>query len=85
MKRILPCVGCVGIVEAKLYRYCRGVHSSLVEHTNLAILHFYFLSNLIKPNYILAWLNLGVFLAMCDVVVLMKIMLSLGVAIVLRD
>ena len=31
---ILPCVGCVGIVDAKLDRSSAGVHSSVVEFTS---------------------------------------------------
>ena len=38
------------IVKAKLDRYCRGVHSSMVELTSLAILPFHFLSSLINPT-----------------------------------
>ena len=34
MKGILPCVGCVGIMDVNLDRSCRGVHSSVVELTN---------------------------------------------------
>ena len=48
-KGILPCVGCVGIVEAKLDRSCAGVHSSVVELTSLGILTSHYLSNLIYP------------------------------------
>ena len=43
VKGILLCVGCVGIVGAKIDISCRGIHSSVVELTSLAILHFYFL------------------------------------------
>ena len=86
MKGILPCVGCVGIVEANLDRSCRGFHSYVVELTSLAILPFHFLRSLIKP--IADWLNLGMYLAMCDHVVpffLVEIMPSSRVAVVLRD
>ena len=38
---IIPCVGCVGIGKTKLDRYCRGIHSSVVELTSLAILPLY--------------------------------------------
>ena len=38
MKGILPCVGCVGIVDAKLDRSGAGVHRYVVELTSLAIL-----------------------------------------------
>ena len=50
VKGILPCVGCVGTVEAKLDRSCRGVHSSVVELTSLAIPPFHCLSSLINPT-----------------------------------
>ena len=50
MKEILPCVGCVGIVESKLDRSCIGVHSSVVELTSLAILPFHCLGSLINPT-----------------------------------
>ena len=50
VKGILPCAGCVGIVEAKLDRYCAGFHSSVVELTSLAIIPFHFLSSLINPT-----------------------------------
>ena len=50
MKGILPCVGCVGIVDAKLDRSGAGVHSSVVELTSLAILPFHYLSSLINPT-----------------------------------
>ena len=55
MKGILPYVGCVGIVEAKLDRSGVGVHSSMVELTSLSILPFHCLSNLINP--IVDWLG----------------------------
>ena len=55
MKGILPCVGGVGIVEAKLDRSCAGVHSSVVELTSLAILPFHCLSALINPTVV--WLG----------------------------
>ena len=55
VKGILPCVGCVGIVEAKLDRSCRSVHSFVVELTILAILPFHYVSNLINP--IVDWLG----------------------------
>ena len=50
VKGILPCVGCVGIMEATLDRYFVGVHSSVVELTSLAILPFHYLSSLINPT-----------------------------------
>ena len=50
MKGILPYVGCVGIMEAKLDRSCVGVHSSVVEITSLAILPSHCLSSLINPT-----------------------------------
>ena len=50
VKGILPCVGCVGIVDSKLDRSSAGVHSSVVELTNLAILPFHYLSSLINPT-----------------------------------
>ena len=50
MKGILPCFGCVGIVDAKLDRSGAGVHSSVVELTSLAILPFHFLSIMINPT-----------------------------------
>ena len=50
VKGIVPCVGCVGIVEAKLDRSCAGVHSSLVELTSLAIHPFHYLSIVINPT-----------------------------------
>ena len=46
VKEILPCVGCVGIVEAKLDISCVGVHNYVVELTSLAILPFHCLSSL---------------------------------------
>ena len=49
-KGILPYVGCLGIVEAKLNRYCRGVHISVVELTSLTILSFPLPSSLINPT-----------------------------------
>ena len=55
VKGILPCVGCVGIVEAKLDRSCASVHSSVVELTSLAILPFHCLSGMINP--IVDWLG----------------------------
>ena len=55
MKGILPCVGCVGIVDAELDRSFRGVHSFVVELTSLAILPFHYLSSLINP--IVDWLG----------------------------
>ena len=55
VKGILPYVGCVGIVETKLDRYCRGIHSFVVEMTSLAILPFHCLSSLINP--IVDWLG----------------------------
>ena len=48
MKGILPYVGCVGIVEAKLDISCRGVSSSVVYLTSFAILPF--LSSLVNPT-----------------------------------
>ena len=50
VKGILPCVGCVGIVEAKLDRSCAGFHSSVVDLTSLTILPFHYLRNLINPT-----------------------------------
>ena len=50
MKGILPCVGCVGIVDANLDRSGAGIHSSVVDLTILAILSFHCLSSLINPN-----------------------------------
>ena len=55
VKRILPHVVCVGIVEAKLDRSCRGVQMSVVELTSLAILPFHCLSSLINPT--MDWLS----------------------------
>ena len=55
VKKILPCVGCVGIVGVKLDRSCRGIHSSVVELTSVAILPFHCLSSLINP--IVDWLG----------------------------
>ena len=55
VKGALPCVGCLGILEAKLDRSCTGVHSYVFELTSLAILHFHCLSSLINP--ILDWLG----------------------------
>ena len=55
VKGILPRFGCVGNVETKLDRSCRGIHSSVVDFTSLAILHFHCLSNLINP--IVDWLG----------------------------
>ena len=54
MKGIVPCVGCVGIVDSKLDRSSAGVHSSVVELTNLAILPFDYLR--IPRNPIMDWL-----------------------------
>ena len=87
VKGILPCVGCVSIVEEKLDIYCGGIHSSVVELTILAILPLHCLSYL-KPNCGLDWLNLGLYLAMCEPVVpffLVEIMPNSRVAVVLRD
>ena len=50
VKGILHCVGCVGIVEAKLDSSCRGIHSYLVELTSFEILPFHRLSILINPT-----------------------------------
>ena len=50
VKGILPCVGCVGIVDAKLDRSYAGVHIYVVELTSLAILPFHFLIILINPT-----------------------------------
>ena len=50
MKGILSCVGCVGIVEAKLDRSCEGVLSSVDELTSLAVLLTHCLSSLINPS-----------------------------------
>ena len=50
VKGILPCVGCVGIVDAKLDRSSAGVHSSVVELTSLEILPFHYLSSLTNPT-----------------------------------
>ena len=55
VKGILPCVGCVGIVEDNLDRYWVGVNSSMVELIILAILPFHFLSSLINPT--VDWLD----------------------------
>ena len=55
MKGILPCVGCVGIVESKLDSSFAGVHIFVVELTSLAILPVHYLSNLINP--IVDWLG----------------------------
>ena len=54
-KGILPFVGCLGIVEANLDKYCLGVHSSMVELTILEILPFHCLNNLINP--MVCWLG----------------------------
>ena len=50
VKGILPCVGYVGIVDAKLDISSAGVHSSVVELTSLAILPPHRLSSLINPT-----------------------------------
>ena len=50
MKGILPSVGCVGIVEANIDRYCGGVHGFVVELTRLAILPFHCLSSPRNPT-----------------------------------
>ena len=55
-KGMLPCVGCVGIVDARTNRSCGGVPSSVNELTSLAILLFHFLQ-LDKPKRRLAWLT----------------------------
>ena len=55
VKGILPCVGRVGIVDAKLDRSGADVHSSVVELTSLAILPFHCLGSLI--NLIVDWLG----------------------------
>ena len=55
VKGILLCVGCVGIVEAKLNRSCAGLHSFVVDLTSLAILPFHWLSILI--NATVDWLG----------------------------
>ena len=49
VKGILPCVGCVGIVDAKLDRYGASVHIFVVELTIFVILPFHCLSSLINP------------------------------------
>ena len=49
VKAIIHCVGCVGIVDAKLDRFVSVFHSSVVELTSLAILPFHCLSSLINP------------------------------------
>ena len=66
---MLPCVGCVGIVDSRPDRSCGGVPRSVNDLTSLAILSFHCLSILInpnvdwlgwkpdKPNGILAWLD----------------------------
>ena len=48
MKGILPCVGCVGIVDIKLDISGASVHSSVVELTSLAIQPFHLPSSLIN-------------------------------------
>ena len=55
VKGIIPCVGCVGIVEAKIDKYSRGFHSYMVELISLAILPFHCLSILINPS--IDWLG----------------------------
>ena len=50
VKGILPCIGCVGIMDAKLDRSCASVHSFVVELTSLEILPFHCLSSLINPT-----------------------------------
>ena len=55
MTEILPCVLCVGIVDAKLDRSSVDVHSSMVELTSFAILPFYYLSIPINP--LVDWLG----------------------------
>ena len=55
MKGILPCVECVGIMDAKLDRSGAGVHISMVELTRLAILPFHSLSGMINPT--VDWLS----------------------------
>ena len=49
------CVGCVGIMDAKLDRSGASVHSSVVELTSLAIHPFHYLSSLINPT--IDWLS----------------------------
>ena len=70
-------------------RSCVGVHSSVVELTSLAIQPFHLLSNLIKPNVSLAWMNFDMSWAMCEPAIvplfLEGIMPSLGVEVMLRD
>ena len=61
---MLPCVGCVDVLESK--PSSAGVHISMAELTSLVVQPFHLLSILINPNLVLAWLNFGVSLAMCD-------------------
>ena len=87
MKGILPCVGCVGIVEAKLDRSCAGIHSSVVELASLTSFPFHCLNSMINPTVDWLGLNLGEYLAMCELVVpffLVEIMPNSGVEVVLR-
>ena len=55
LKGILPCVGFVGIMEAKLDIYFRGVNSYVVEITSLEIPPFHCLRSLINPT--MDWLG----------------------------
>ena len=50
VKGILPCVGCVGIVDAKLDRFGVGVYNFVLDLTRIAILPSHYLSSLINPT-----------------------------------
>ena len=52
---MLPCVGCVGIVDVRPDRSCEDVLSSVNELTSLAILPVHYLSSLINPK--IDWLG----------------------------
>ena len=54
-KGTLPCVGCVGNVDARLDRSCEGVLSSVDELTSLLVLPVHYLSILINPK--IDWLG----------------------------
>ena len=55
VKGILPCVGCVCIVDAKLDISCAGICSFVVELTSLEIIPFHYLGSLI--DLIVDWLG----------------------------
>ena len=65
-----------------------GVHNSIKELTSLAVQPIHLICSLINPT-VLAWLNFVVSLAMCEPASVplfpMGIMLSSGVAVLLRD